>query len=153
MPLKSDRHSMTKTGSIVAASLLLFASAQAWSQQFDGKLLSGSWSESTDTNPVCTSDNLRVRFEINPEGNTLTFFLDRKWRVVTGEDVDHFTANIVQSNSRAMIIQYNWDRSKTPKDYPLVWELVVIAPGLYRWRSPEWPEGQVNSVVGVRCEE
>ena len=93
------------------------------------------------------------RFEINPEGNTLTFFLDRKWRVVTGEDVDHFTANIVQSNSRAMIIQYNWDRSKTPKDYPLVWELVVIAPGLYRWRSPEWPEGQVNSVVGVRCEE
>ncbi len=144
---------MTKPGFAFTAACLLFTSAPALSQQFDSKLLAGSWSESTDTNPVCAPENLRVRFDVNPEANLLTFLLDRKWRVVTGDEVDRFTANIVQSNNRVMIIQYNWDRSKTPKDYPLVWELVVIAPGLYRWRSPEWPEGQVNNVVGVRCED
>lgn len=136
-----------------AAAALGFAAPPSWSQEFDRSLLAGSWSESTDSDPVCNPGNLRSRFEFSPDGKTLGFALDRKWKVITGEVVDRFTAAIVQSNNRAMILQYHWDRSKVPENYPMVWELVVIAPGIYRWRSPEWPEGQVNNVVGVRCDD
>ena len=134
---------------VLTAAIALSLSAQA--QGFDRALLSGLWVESTDTKPACESDNLHVRYELSADGRVLVFKLDRPFRINPGRTVDQYSATVVRSTPRSLVIRYNSDVGDPPANYPKEWEMAFVAPGVYRWRATEWPKGRVNSVVGIRC--
>lgn len=120
-------------------------------QSFDRSLLAGTWVENVNTKLACSVDNLHYRFELDSEGKTLEFLLDRKWRIASGEVVDRYSATVVSNTDRTLIIRYNVDAGVAPTGYPSEWEMAFVAPGIYRWHATNWPEGKVNVVVGIRC--
>lgn len=118
---------------------------------FDRSLLAGVWAESVNTSPACAESNLHHTFELTTDGKTLNFKLDRKWTIATGQAVERYSATVVSSTKHSLVIRYNTDIGTPPSGYPIEWEISFVAPGVYRWRAEAWPEGNVNTVVGVKC--
>lgn len=118
---------------------------------FDRSLLGGIWAESVDTTDACAMSNLHNTFELSADGKTLVFKLDRKWKIASGDPLERYSATVVRSTRQSLVIRYNADIGTLPPGYPTEWELAFVAPGVYRWRATEWPEGKVNNVVGVKC--
>ena len=131
--------------------IVFFFAATCNAQEFERSALTGLWAESVNTKPACAEDNLHHHFELSEDGKTLVFKLDRKWRIASGEAVESYSATVVSSTNRKLVIRYNSDIGTLPVGYPTEWELAFVAPDVYRWRATEWPEGKVNPVVGVRC--
>lgn len=129
----------------------LLAAPPLGAQEFDRSLLAGLWAESVNTKAVCAKENLHHRFDLSADGKTLTFQLDRKWKIASGKMVDRYSATVLKSTAQTLVMQYNPDIGPLPDRYPKEWELAFVAPGVYRWRATEWPPGEVNPVVGVRC--
>lgn len=134
----------------LAFGLLVNFSASA--QDFDKSLLPGLWAESVNTQPACAGDNLHFRFELSEDGKILGFKLDRMWTIASGKSVDKYSAKVLETTASTMVIEYI-DLNEVPDGYPKVWELAFVSPGVYRWRATVWPEGKVNTVVGIRCTE
>mgnify|MGYP006864925270 CR=1 FL=1 len=89
---------------------------------------------------------------MSPDGNTLVFKLDRKWKIATGNHVEQYSATVLSTTPWILTIRYNADIGPLPPDYPLQWEMAFVGPGIFRWRATEWRGDQVNTIVGVRCE-
>jgi hypothetical protein len=120
-------------------------------QEFERDLLSGLWAVNSSTRPACTPDSLHARHELSADGKVLLFMLDRKWKLNSGKTVDQYSATVLRSTTRSLFIKYNDDAGEHRADYPKEWEMAFVAPGVYRWRATDWPEGRVNPVVGIRC--
>lgn len=112
--------------------------------------LAGSWAESSSSKSVCTDDEVRYRFEFAPDGKKLTVRLNRIHSTEIG-DRDEIAASIIESSEHSLTIAYDGESRLHPDGTPLQWQLVVVAPGVYRWRETTWPAEGVNVVVGVRC--
>lgn len=133
----------------VAAGLAVMSASVA-AQPFDRSLLDGLWAESVRGKFGCVAGNLRTRFVLSEDGKTLTFKLDRKWKINTGQVVDEYSATVFKAEQHALFIQYDESPSSMSPDM-IEWEMRFIGPGTYRWRSTAWPEGNYNNVIGVRC--
>lgn len=120
--------------------------------EFDRALLAGTWADSDSTAPACARNNLHYTLELSADGKTLVFKLDRKWRIATGAQVEQYSATVLDVAPQMLTIRYNADIGPLPADYPAKWEMAFVAPGVYRWRATEWRGGEVNTIVGVRCE-
>jgi hypothetical protein len=131
---------MKSAASICALALLLCASATGFSAQpsfpFDVAQIAGQWAENFNTDEACGASNLHFRFD----------------RSVTAlGETDRVSADILSATPRSLVIRYDNEKRLSRLRKPLEWELTVVAPGLYRWRATDWQEGEVNTVVGVRC--
>jgi hypothetical protein len=141
-----------------APALLSFAAALAACStpapvaglSFNAQQLSGWWSDSASTSQACTKENPRIRYQFDPDGKRVTLLFDRKWDTEIGES-DKFGAIVLSSTERTLVIQYDNESRKDDAGKLIQWELVIVAPGVYRWRATAWPPGAVNVVVGVRC--
>lgn len=120
--------------------------------EFDRALLAGTWADSDSTAPACARNNLHYTLELSADGKTLVFKLDRKWKIATGAQVEQYSATVLDAAPQMLTIRYNADIGPLPADYPAKWEMAFVAPGVYRWRATEWRGGEVNTIVGVRCE-
>ncbi|QAU34672.1 hypothetical protein [Janthinobacterium sp. 17J80-10] len=129
---------------------LLCVTQTTIAQNFDWALLQGQWAESTDNKFGCRPDNLHHRFEASNDKKSLNFMLDRKWKVGTGKEVTQYSASILKAEANVLVISYGKDIGDLPPAMA-EWELRFIGPGTYRWRSTSWPEGQYNTVIGVKC--
>jgi hypothetical protein len=134
----------------VAFATLMTSSCAVFSQAFDWALLQGQWAESTKNQFGCRPDNLHYRFEVSADRQSLTFKLDRKWKVNTGKEVEQYTAAIKKAEANVLVISYGPELGEMPAEMK-EWELRFIGPGTYRWRAVSWPEGQYNTVIGVKC--
>jgi hypothetical protein len=112
--------------------------------------LSGWWAESYNTDPTCGPQNLRVKYESSNDGKRLRLRFDRKWKTELGES-EGFEATVIASTERSLVVRYDGESRKKRNGQPVEWELSIVAPGVYRWRETEWPPGEVNTVVGIRC--
>jgi hypothetical protein len=119
---------------------------------FDPKQLSGWWAESYNTESACGPQNVRSTMEVDLKAQRLQMRFDRKWKTELGE-TDHFSAKIVSSTARTLVIQYDNETRRRRNGELVEWELAMVAPGVYRWRETEWRPGDVNTVVGIRCTE
>ena len=134
---------------LIVASSLLSTQAQS-NEEFDKTSLSGWWAESYNTDITCGSQNLRVKHEFSTDGKRLLLRFDRKWKTELGE-AEKFEATVVSQTRRSIVIRYDNERRKKRSGQQVEWELSIVAPGVYRWRETEWPVGEVNTVVGVKC--
>jgi hypothetical protein len=138
------------TPKLLALPLLVIASS-ASAQLFDWSRLSGTWAESTRNLYGCRPDNLHHAFVVSDDKKTLTFKLDRLWKIGTGAEVREYKATIVAQSEWSLIIRYGSELEGLTNEMR-EWELRFIGPGTYRWRSTAWAPHEFNSVVGVRCE-
>ena len=122
----------------------------ALAQNFDWKLLEGEWAESVESKFGCRADNVHHRFQVSPDRKSLTFKLDRKWNIGTGQEVEQYAAHIVRSEENALVIRYGPELPGLSEEMR-EWELRFIGPSTYRWRSTSWKAGQYNQVIGVKC--
>jgi hypothetical protein len=113
--------------------------------------LAGSWAESAGTAPICTNNEVRYQFEFTPDPGRLTIRLNRLHPTEIGE-FDKVNATITASTSSTLTLQYQGETRRRDDGQLLEWQLVVVSPGVYRWRETSWPPEGVNVVVGVRCE-
>lgn len=146
--MKSKNHFLV---ALLVATPYLSAQAQT-GEEFDRKSLSGWWAESYNTDITCGPQNLRVRHEFSPDGKRLLFRFDRKWKTELGE-TEQFEASVISQTRRSIVIRYDGESRKKRNGQQVEWELSIVAPGVYRWRETEWPAGDVNTVVGVKCSE
>ena len=121
-------------------------------EEFDRASLDGMWAESVSGSFACRPDNLHHRLVLSDDMKTLTFKLDRPWKLVgTGKVVEQYSATVTRMSSRSLFIRYDTDAGTAATDYPKEWELRIVGPGVYRWRSTDWKPEQFNSVIGVKC--
>ncbi len=88
--------------------------------------------------------------EISADGKRLDMRFDRLWETELGK-TDRMGAKIISATSRSLVIQYDNETRLKVTGKPEEWELIIVAPGVYRWRETDWKEGKVNIVVGIRC--
>jgi len=117
---------------------------------FDLAQLSGWWAESYNTDLACAPENVRTQMLIDSQAKRLEIKFDRKWKTELGE-MERIGAVIIAATNRTLTIQYDNEKRIKHNGKPVEWELSIVAPGVYRWRETEWPAGEVNTVVGVRC--
>jgi hypothetical protein len=123
-------------------------------EQFDPKNLSGWWAESSDTSPACTEKNRRFKFEFLQRMNLVIIKFDKKIKTgISDVDLDEVAAIIVSSTSKSLVIKYSGETRKKTNGKPIEWELAIVAPGVYRWRETDWPLGEANGVVGIKCSD
>jgi hypothetical protein len=134
----------------LSALLAFMISSTVLAQSFDWTLLQGQWAESTKNQFACRPDNLHHRFEPSADKKSIVFRLDRKWKILTGKEVEHYAATIKKAELNVLVISYGPELGETPPEMK-EWELRFIGPGTYRWRSTAWPEGQYNAVIGIKC--
>jgi len=119
---------------------------------FDSGQLSGWWVENYDTHAACGPDNPRTQLTIDPTGSRLEMRMDRTMDTALGA-IDRLEATILKATSRTLVIQYDGETRRKSNGQPMEWELAIVAPGVYRWRETDWPPGEVNVVVGIRCSQ
>ena len=132
------------------AILLLSAAASAAPLAFDETQLSGSWAESVNTNSVCDGTRRFSRMQLSDDRQKLAIFNDRTWASKLGE-TNRFAATVLADTERSLTLRYDNETRRTADGKLVEWQLIFIAPGVFRWRETDWPEGKVNGVVGVRC--
>jgi hypothetical protein len=66
---------------------------------------------------------------------------------------EKFSATILSSTQRTLVIRYDGERRLKRNGEPIEWELSIAAPGVYRWRETGWEPARVNTVVGIRCSD
>lgn len=131
---------------------LVLLSGAADAQDFDRSMLNGLWAESTDYQFGCRPDNLHQQLELSPDGKTLTFKNDRKWKLGTGIEAVEYSASVVRSTRNMLVIKYPPAFGNLPEEFR-EWEMRFIGPGTYLWRATSWPENRFNTVIGVRCKQ
>lgn len=136
----------------IAAILSLAWTSMATAQGFDWSLLHGQWAESTRFQFGCRQDNLHHQFVVSADKKSITFKLDRLWKIGTGKKVREYTASIQSAKENALVIRYGPELQGL-SDELREWELRFIGPSTYRWRATAWPENQYNEVVGVKCKQ
>ena len=134
----------------VASATTSYAATDPSPFPFDRQQLSGWWGESYNTDLACGQQNLKTTMEISPDSKRLKMRFDRKWKTELGE-TDQIGATIVSATNRTLVIQYDGETRLKSTGKPVEWELAIVAPGVYRWRETEWKQGEVNTVVGIRC--
>lgn len=133
-----------------ACALLVGLPFASHAQSFNWSLLGGKWAESVDAKFGCRPDNLHQTFAVSPDKKRITFKLDRKWKIGTGETISEYSAAVVRVESTMLVIKYGPELKGIP-DEMREWEMRFIGPGAYRWRATAWPQGRYNEVIGVKC--
>lgn len=132
------------------ATLLLSAAVNAAPIPFDATQLSGSWSDSVNTSSVCEEARHFSRMQLSDDHQRLAIFNDRTWKSSLGT-TNRFAATVLAETERSLTIRYDNETRRDPSGKLVEWQLIIVAPGVYRWREADWPEGKVNGVVGIRC--
>jgi hypothetical protein len=133
----------------ISIALVIFTSA-AGAQEFNWKLLDGTWAESTKHQFGCRPDNLHQTFVVSTDRKTLTLRNDRRWKIGTGAEVTEYTATILKAQGSSLFIKYGPELQGIPPEFR-EWEMRFIGPGTYRWRAASWGTDQYNNVIGVKC--
>ena len=132
------------------ATLLLSAAVAAPPTPFDAAQLSGSWSDSANTSSVCEEARHFTRMQLSDDHQRLAIFSDRTWKSKLGE-TNRFAATVVAETEHSLTLRYDNETRLNAAGKLVEWQLIIVAPGVYRWRETGWPEGKVNGVVGIRC--
>lgn len=132
------------------AILLLSTAAAAAPSSFDDAQLAGSWSESVNTNATCSGERRFTRMQLSDDHQRLAIFNDRTWTSKLGV-TNHFAATVTAETEHSLTLVYDNEVRHTPAGKLVEWQIIFVAPGVFRWRETSWPEGKVNGVVGIRC--
>lgn len=132
------------------ATLLLSAAVTAAPVPFDETQLSGSWAESVNANIACDGVRRLSRMQLSDDRQKLAIFNDRTWVSKLGE-TNRFAATVLAETERSLTLRYDNETRRTSEGKLVEWQLIFVAPGVFRWRETDWAEGKVNGVVGIRC--
>lgn len=132
------------------ATLLLSAAVTAAPFPFDETQLSGSWAESVNANSACDGARRLSRMQLSDDHRRLAIFNDRTWVSKLGE-TNRFAATVLAETERSLTLRYDNETRRTGEGKLVEWQLIFVAPGVFRWRETDWVEGKVNGVVGIRC--
>lgn len=132
------------------ATLLLSAAVTAATVPFDETQLSGSWAESVNANIACDGVRRLSRMQLSDDRQKLAIFNDRTWVSKLGE-TNRFAATVLAETERSLTLRYDNETRRTSEGKLVEWQLIFVAPGVFRWRETDWAEGKVNGVVGIRC--
>jgi hypothetical protein len=137
---------------VISTAFAFVFQSSAQAQGFDWSFLSGVWAESTDHKFGCGPENLHQRLEISADRKTLTFKNDRRWKIGTGQEVEKYSAAVIDARENVLVIKYGAELEGIPDEYR-TWEIRFLGPSTYRWRAASWPPGQFNEVIGVKCRQ
>lgn len=135
---------------IAAANAEPPASAAEAPFPFDAAQLAGTWVSSVDTKRACDEESTHFRMQLSDDRQHLAIFYDRSEKTPLGQ-ANRFAASIVGATQYSLTIRYENETRRNRSGKLAEWELIMVAPGVYRWREAEREAGWVNRVVGIRC--
>ena len=117
------------------------------------EILAGWWDEgpAEELKQFCGSDRNLHRHVFAADGKTITWEFERPTKIFNGKDVKSFTYRVVNASSVVLTLFIENETRKNEKGEYATWELVVVGPGLFRWRGTDFPTGIYNPVWGRRC--
>ena len=117
------------------------------------QVLAGWWDEGTqdEMGGMCGENRNLHRHVIADDGKSVTWEFERPMKTIDGKEAQSYTYQILESSGVALTLLLNGETRTNPKGEALVWELVVVDSGLFRWRATDFPAGVFNSIVGQRC--
>lgn len=117
------------------------------------KALAGKWDEFSSEKQVkvCGADRTLHEMKFTGDGKYLKWVRDTEIERYDGTPVKDSIYKVeYMTNTHIGLSLENESRlTKSGKKY--IWELVVVAYGVYRWRGAEWEVGSFNPVWGRRC--
>jgi hypothetical protein len=120
---------------------------------FNQAQLEGSWADSVSTEAACSAQNTRFSYTFSADLSRVTVKFDRAIDSGIKGKISEVDAEIISSTARTLVIRYQGESRLSAIGKPIEWELAIVAPGIYRWRATDWQQGEVNTVVGIRCAE
>ena len=117
------------------------------------KVLDGWWDTGgeAESRQFCTPGRTLHRHVFSEDGRALTWAFERPEKIYDGTEVSSVTYRIIGATSVTLTLALEGETRLNPKGAPIVWELVVIADGVFRWRATHFPFGTYNRVWGKRC--
>jgi hypothetical protein len=133
------------------AFFLALAAAPLSADALDAKELQGLWAESTLNRYACTSTNRYQRFELAPDGKTLTLLIEHRSRTAKSKGPERLALDVVRNEDHALVVRFPGHEG--PQD-PLAgdWAISMLGPGAYRWHLVSAHETLQPAPIGVRCE-
>jgi hypothetical protein len=116
-------------------------------------VLDGSWDEGPahEIRSFCGPGRNLHRHLFSADGKRVTWDLDSPEKIYDGTTVRSSTYRVVAASSVSLTLALEGEKRLDASGKPLVWELVIVDDGLFRWRATGFPVGSYNIVWGRRC--
>jgi hypothetical protein len=121
------------------------SASQDWASR-----LEGWWDEGSNPAEVCAAGRNLHRKLWEPEKRRLTFVFERPQRIYDGSVVERVSYEIRRADGDVLTLFLEGETRRLASGEPIVWQLVFVEPGVYRWRvAGDYP---FNRVWGRRCD-
>lgn len=136
---------------VLLACWAVLGSMAAQAEESIDSLLAGSWQENWDRGEVCTPSSANFTMTLDRKSKTLVFQYDREVQSFDGQKRTALTYFVREYRPRSLVLALDGETRKGDSGNPVEWELIFVGRGIYRWRATEWPNREVNRIIGVRC--
>src|SRR6185369_12551257 len=121
-----------RTHAARSMAIIACAALAPCAQAFDKAELQGLWAESMANRYACTSTNRHQRFELAPDGKSLTIRVEHSSRAGTPKEPETIRLSVLRAEDHALVVHF--DGHDDAKD-PLAgeWRISFLGPGVYRW--------------------
>lgn len=114
-------------------------------------VLDGSWDQGSDFASLCGADRAQHTMQFSDDGKNLVVKFDKPHKIYDGSTVTSVTYQVLATSDVSLTLALEGDSRHDTQGSPIVWELVVVGSGLFRWRATSYPVGTYNDVLGRRC--
>jgi hypothetical protein len=115
--------------------------------------LEGWWDSGPrrDFKEFCTPGRTLHRHVFSDDGTTITWEFERPRRIYDGSEVTSLQYRVLGATSVSLVLALDGETRKDKEGRPLVWELVMVDNGMFRWRATTFPPGVYSPVWARRC--
>lgn len=140
-----------RTGLIALISTVLSLGAQeASAEEFDRALLAGRWGELFGSEQPSCHDAIIFQHELSKDGSELTTHFIRNWPLaeLSGNQYSVERYRVLSTTKNTITFERS---DKTDENSPKVWELIFVAPDMYKIRADGWETDEGDFVRRKRC--
>jgi hypothetical protein len=117
------------------------------------EVLGGWWDEGhrEELRQLCGSGRALSRHVFSEDGRVVTWEFDRPIKIYDESEVKSLKYRVLGATSVALTMALEGEKRTDDKGNPVLWELVLVDDGLFRWRATVLPVGTYNEIWGRRC--
>jgi hypothetical protein len=117
------------------------------------EVLGGWWDEGhrEELRQLCSNGRTLSRHVFSEDGRVVTWEFERPIKIYDESEVKSLKYRVLSAASVSLTMALEGENRTDDKGNPVVWELVMVDDGLFRWRATVLPVGQYNEIWGRRC--
>jgi len=116
-------------------------------------VLAGYWDEGhqDEMDLLCAPGRSLLRHQFSKNLTEVKWIHESEIQIYDDSFVKESIYNIEYASNALLALSLQGEKRLNSSGDPYIWELVMVNPGMYRWRSSDWPVGRYNKIWGKRC--